>query len=135
MTTETAGRPVCSGTSYSPALTPRTLLGSVGTWGNTALGYLYLTRRRASGRAPAVGASQLTRSRASVRRTRQPSRNVCRFDWPEMRDSSWLGTSAIRRPGPGGPHDQFRFDLEAVRLQFQDVNAFAAEGDVAVAKV
>ncbi|MCU1540024.1 MAG: hypothetical protein JWM01_971, partial [Arthrobacter sp.] len=67
-------------------------------WGNITLGYLYLTRLRASGRAPAVGASHAMRSRARVRSTRHPSRKVCRLDFPEMRHSSWLGTSAIRRP-------------------------------------
>ena len=103
--------------------------------GERLLGYRYFTRRRASGRAPAVGASQLTRSRARVRRTRQPSRKVFRFELPEIRYNSWLGYLGDPQARPGGAHDQFGLDLEAVGLQFEDLNAFAAEGDVAVAKV
>ena len=136
MTTETVGEAwSAADISRFPARRPRTLLGIGGNVREHHVGILVLDPSQGLGAGAGGRGFPVTRSRARVRRTRHPSRKVCRFDCPEMRDSSWLGHLGNAQAGPRGPHNQFGFDFEAVRLQLQDLHAFPAEGDVAVAKV
>jgi len=113
----------------------RTLCGSVGVRGKLTLAYAYFTLRRASGRAPAVGASHRVHSRAIVPSTRQPSRNVCKFEAPEIRSSSMLGTSAIRSPARAA------LTISSVSISNPSDSSsrtsrhWAAESHIAVAKV